>query len=82
MGSRAQLLRELEAVCSQLDITLRYEKTSAKGGLCKVDDSYFIIVDRKASEEYKIHVIGKALKQFDLSNIHLKPKLREFLDDI
>jgi 2,3-bisphosphoglycerate-independent phosphoglycerate mutase len=82
MISRAKLLEELESVCARLNIQLRYEKTSARGGLCKVDGRYIVIVDRKAKEDYKATVIAKALKQFDLSDIHLKPSVREFIDEV
>jgi len=81
MVSRTKLLEELESVCARLNIQLRYEKTSARGGLCKVDDKYLIIVDKKSKEDYKAMVIAKALKQFDLSGIHLKPSVREFIDE-
>ncbi|MCX8084204.1 MAG: hypothetical protein N3C60_04710 [Calditerrivibrio sp.] len=75
------ILKDLELLCSQLGITLRYEKTSARGGLCRVDDKFYIIIDKKAKDDYKAFVIAKSLKQFDLSQIHLKPKIREFLEE-
>jgi len=76
-----QILKELESLCSQLGIVLRYEKTSARGGLCRVEDKYYIIIDRKAKDDYKASVIANSLKNFDLKNIHIKPKLREYLEE-
>lgn len=81
MASISNLLKELESLALQLNIKIRYEKTTAKGGLCKLDDQYMIIIDKKAKDDYKAHIIAKSLKQFDLSNVHLKPKLREFIDE-
>lgn len=81
MVSGSKLLEELESVCHRLNIQLRYEKTSARGGLCKVDGRYLVIVDKKAKEDYKAMVIARALKQFDLSDIHIKPSVREFIDE-
>jgi len=64
----------------QAKYPIEIRKTSARGGLCKVDGRYIVIVDRKAKEDYKATVIAKALKQFDLSDIHLKPSVREFIE--
>lgn len=77
-----QILKDLEELCLKLGIILRYEKTSARGGLCKVEDKFYIIIDKKAKDDYKVSVIAKSLKNFDLSKFHLKPKLREYLDDV
>lgn len=74
-------LKDMEDLCDKLNIHIRYEKTQAKGGLCKVNGKNLIIVDKKASDLYKQSIIGKALKSFDLSNVHLKPRLREMLED-
>lgn len=75
------ILKDLEELCLQLGIILRYEKTSARGGLCKVEDKFYIIIDKKAKDDYKASVIARSLKNFDLSNIHLKPKIREYLEE-
>ncbi|ADD69164.1 conserved hypothetical protein [Denitrovibrio acetiphilus DSM 12809] len=75
----AKLLEELEAVASKLDIKLRYEVTKARGGLCTVDGEKLFILDRKSSKEYKLLILARAIKEFDLSDIYLSPKLREFL---
>jgi xanthine dehydrogenase iron-sulfur cluster and FAD-binding subunit A len=76
-----QILIDLIDICNKLNITVRYEKTSARGGLCKVNDKYFIIIDKKANDEYKATVIANAIKKFDLEKLHIKPKLRDFIDN-
>ncbi|TCK62164.1 hypothetical protein [Seleniivibrio woodruffii] len=75
------LLAELEEVAAQLDIRLRYEVTRAKGGLCQVDGKFMFILDRKAAKDYRLLMLARAIKSFDLSNIYLSPKLREYLDE-
>lgn len=69
----------LEDLARQLSIRIRYEKTSARGGLCKHNDKYQIIIDRKSSDDFKIDIIANALKSFDLSDIYIAPKLRDML---
>ncbi len=76
-----KLLSELEKVCEKLNISIRYEKTQARGGLCFFDNKYHIIVDKKASYHYKIKVLTDALGQFDLSNVHMPPKIRELIEN-
>jgi xanthine dehydrogenase iron-sulfur cluster and FAD-binding subunit A len=76
-----KILEELTEICNKLDIKVRFEKTTAKGGLCKVNDKYMIIIDRKATDEYKANVIANSLKKFDIENLHLKPKVRDFIDN-
>jgi len=75
-------LKELEELCNKLGIKIRYEKTNARGGLCRINGENIIIIDKKATDYYKQTIIGKAVKSFDLSNIHIKPKIRELIEDI
>ena len=80
MPGKKQLLSAMEELAAQLDIKIRYEKTSARGGLCRHNGKYQIIVDKKASEEFKLNVISEALKNFDLSNLFISPQLREYME--
>jgi len=75
----AKLLEELEEIASKLDIKLRYEVTKARGGLCTMDGQKMFILDRKSSKEYKLLILARAIKEFDLSDIYISPKLREFI---
>jgi len=78
----AKLLAELEEIAGKLDIKLRYEAvTKAKGGLCTMDGEKLFIIDKKSSKEYKLLILARAIKEFDLSDIYISPKLREFLDE-
>ena len=77
----AKLLAEMEDLAQKLNIKLRYEVTKAKGGLCTLDGEKIFILDRKSSKEYKLLMLARTLKEFDLSNMYISPKLREFLDE-
>ena len=80
MAKENKLLKELEELAEKLGVKIRYEKTKARGGLCKKNDEFLIIVDKKASSLYKINILTEALKTFDLSDVFLSPKLREHLE--
>ena len=79
MSSKKYLLHSLEELAKQLSIRIRYEKTSAHGGLCLHEGKYNIIIDKRASTDFKISVIVGALKTFDLSGFFISPKLRDLL---
>ncbi|KAA0257686.1 hypothetical protein FHQ18_08055 [Deferribacter autotrophicus] len=81
MKDKRKLIKELEEIAQRLNISVRYEATKAKGGLCRVEDKYYIIIDKKATPEYKISVLVRSLRKLDLNNIHIKPKLREFIEN-
>ena len=78
--SKKPVIAELENLCEQLDIKVRYEKTSARGGLCRLDDKYYIIIDKKTNEDFRIDVLVRELKNFDLTDIFISPRLREMLE--
>jgi len=75
------LLAELEELAGRLNIKLRYEVTKARGGLCQKDGQYMFILDKKSTKEYRLLMLARAIKSFDLSNQYLSPKLREYLDE-
>jgi len=75
----AKLLEELEAIAEKLNIKLRYEVTKARGGLCTVDGQTMFILDKKASKDYRLLILARAIKEYDLSEMYISPKLREFL---
>ena len=80
MLPRKQLLAALEYLARQLNILIRYEKTAARGGLCLHNGQHQIIIDRKATDAFKIDVITNAVTTFDLSGIYLSPKLRDLFE--
>lgn len=78
---RKQLLSELEDLAAKVGIKVRYERTDARGGMCVYKGSQLIIIDRNASDDYKISVITDNLKRIDLTDKYLSPKLRDFLEN-
>jgi len=81
------LLGQLERLAHELSIPVRYEPITGEevfttGGLCRIKDEYVIIIETRAPTEGKIHALAKALKHFDLSQVYLKPALREFLENL
>lgn len=78
------LLGHLEDLANSLNIEVRYEQLKKEGaffpgGLCKVKGEDIIIINSNATIEDKIVTLSKALSTFDLSQIYIRPALREFL---
>ena len=79
------ILFYLEELAEQLGISvwdesINLEETFSAGGLCRVEGQYILILNSKSTTREKIEVSLKALQQFDLSNIYVKPIIRELLE--
>ncbi len=78
--TKKNLLRELEDLAQKAGIKIRYEKTEAKGGMCVFQGNTIIIIDKKATDDYKIAIIAENIKKTNLTDIYINPKIRELLD--
>ena len=79
------ILSYLEELAEQLGISvwdesINLEETFSAGGLCRVEGKYILILNSKTTTKEKIDVSVKALQQFDLSNMYVKPVIRELLE--
>ncbi|HUN56397.1 MAG TPA: hypothetical protein VMU29_14685 [Smithella sp.] len=79
------ILSQLEELAQRLEISVRdeninIEESSSSGGLCLVEGKYILILNSRVSIKEKIQVMTKALQQFDLSEIYVKPAIRELLE--
>lgn len=78
-------LSQLEGLADKLGIQIRYDKIveeelTSTGGLCRLKGECFIIVNSKATTKDKIRALVKALKNFDLDDVYIRPALRELLE--
>jgi hypothetical protein len=85
MMNNEVILSYLEELAEKLEILVRDEninidESSSPGGLCRVEEKYVIILNSKATVKEKIQVMIKALQQFDLRDMYIKPVIRELLE--
>ena len=78
------LLVQLEELAENLAIEIRYEAIRKEGsfftgGLCRLKGKDILIVNSDASMGDKIQALAKALRRSDLSQVYMRPALREFL---
>ena len=79
------ILSQLEELSQHLGIQVRYESmkregTFSPGGLCRLKGEWLLIINSKAAVRDKIEALASAVNRFDLSQIYLKPGLRDFLE--
>ena len=79
------LLNQLEDLAEKLGILVRdeninIEESSSSGGLCRIEGKYVLILNSKITVKEKNQVMINALRQFDLSDIYIKPVIRELLE--
>ena len=79
------LLNQLEELAERMAIAVRYENITGEdspgsGGLCRIQGRHVLIVHSRATLREKIRVVTKALRQFDFSEIYVRPALREWLE--
>ena len=79
------LLSQLEVLAEKFGILVRdeninIEESSSSGGLCRIEGEYVLILNSKATVKEKNQVMINALQQFDLSDIYIKPVIRELLE--
>ena len=85
MDSQAAL-SQLEGLAQALGVAVRYEKiadddpTNA-GGLCRFRGESVIIVNSRASVKDKVATLVRALKNFDLHDVYIRPAVRELLEE-
>jgi len=79
------MLSHLEALAHSLGIQVRYECIEGEtafpsGGLCRIRNKHLVILNESATIEDKVHALARALKSFDLSQVYLRPALRDLLE--
>ena len=85
MMNKEVILSCLEELAEKLDILVRdeninIEESSSSGGLCRVEGKHVVILNSKATVKEKIEVMIAALHQFDLTQMYIKPVIRELLE--
>ena len=78
-------LSQLEGLAYMLGISVRYERIAEEdvvnaGGLCRLKGECVIIVTSRAAVKDKIQTLAKALKNFDLHDVYVRPAVRELLE--
>jgi hypothetical protein len=78
-------LDQLEALAYGLGIEIRYEKipqddVTIAGGRYRLKGKNVVVIDSRATTKDRVRILVQALKPFDLSDVYIRPALRELLE--
>ena len=73
------VLQELENISTKLGVIVRYELGDFVGGLCRIDNAKFIIVNKKLPLSKKINVIAREISNLDIEDIFILPAVKEII---
>jgi hypothetical protein len=59
--SRTSRLEQLEQECKERGIRLIYDDLRSEGGLCRLRDGYYLILNRRLAAETRTRIIANAL---------------------
>lgn len=79
------LLQHLENLAAQLGIEVRYEdltdeEISVQSGGCKVLGKTLILMERIRPPREQARILARELSKYDLEDLYLLPRVREFID--
>ena len=79
------MLELLEAAADQLGIKVSYEplqtgiQSTLRGGLCRVGQTWRIIIDKRATTEERMTTVATGVARFDTTELELPQKVREYI---
>jgi hypothetical protein len=83
MQSR-QVLAQLEELAARLGVEIVYQRLgeedfSVRGGLCKINGSFKVFIDRSKPIDEQIKILAQGLSTFNVEEVYLFPYVREIL---
>jgi hypothetical protein len=78
-----RLLERMEQAAADLGLEVRTENISKPGyagGLCRVKDSWVVILNKGAPPDEKVETLASALATRDTEGVFLPPDVRELVD--
>lgn len=77
----SQIAKELEDAARQLDVRVRREKGSFRGGFCIRKGEEILMLNRQHPPEIHVAVLAEALRNLPVDSVYLRPAVRHALDE-
>ncbi len=74
------IYQEFEKLAEQLEIRLVIGKGSFNGDYCLVEEDKYIVINKNKPIEHKIKRLASAFSKLNLSDIYVKPAIRELIE--
>ncbi|MEO0091320.1 MAG: hypothetical protein ABIK61_01215 [candidate division WOR-3 bacterium] len=71
--NQTERLQKLEEILKKKSVRLIYDVIKSEGGLCRVRNQYYLIVNRNLTLEQKITVLSKSLLALENSTNAISP---------
>ena len=73
------IYQEFEKLAESLEVKIIQGKGNFKGGYCLLEKEKVIVINKLKPLEQRIKALALAFSQFDISNIYMKPAIREII---
>jgi hypothetical protein len=75
----AIVYQEFEKLAESLEIKIIQEKGNFNGGYCLLEKEKIIVINKLKPLEQRIRALAQAFFKLDISNIYLKPAIRDII---
>jgi len=75
-----KIIEEFEILSSKLGYKVIHGRGSFSGDSCIVEENKYIVLNKNKPIEQKIKRFAQVFAKIDLSNIYLKPAIRELVN--
>jgi hypothetical protein len=75
-----QTLERLERQCRELGVRLIYDDLRGEGGLCRLRDCYYLIINRRSAVETRVRMISESLVRVEQRPIQPSVEATEVLE--
>ena len=76
----ASLFQELETLAAALDVEIRYDTFEGDGGLCRILQKRYIIINRSLESAQRLQLLCRELARCGLDEVYIRPHVREILE--
>ena len=73
------IYQEFEKLAESLEVKIIQEKGNFKGGYCLLEKEKVIVINKLKPLEQRIKALALAFSQLDISNIYMKPAMRDII---
>ena len=73
------IYQEFEKLAESLEVKIIQEKGNFKGGYCLLEKETVIVINKLKPLEQRIKALALAFSQLDISNIYMKPAIRDII---
>lgn len=75
-----EMHKELLEIAKNIGVKVRKGDGKFRSGLCMVNDSPVIVINKTTPVEGAVSVIAKGLASLNLENMFIKPAVRDFIE--